>query len=148
MATATDKKVEQARIEQLIEDWAQAIQDKDLDRVMSFYAPEMVAFDVIPPLQCVGTETYAKNWEIGFEMCQDTGVFAQHDLHIAVGSDTAFCHWLNRMSGTSKDGEPFDSYVRWTQCWQKTHGHWLIAHEHVSVPVDMETDKALFDAKP
>jgi ketosteroid isomerase-like protein len=30
--------------------------------------------------------------------------------------------------------------------YRKIEGKWLIVHEHVSVPVDLTTDKAVFEA--
>ncbi|MCI0611683.1 hypothetical protein L0244_01705 [bacterium] len=38
--------------------------------------------------------------------------------------------------------------MRWTGCYRKNNGKWLIVHEHVSVPVDLKNDKALMDLKP
>lgn len=148
MATATQKKTEIAEIEQRIEDWSAAIARKDLDGVMAFYTDDVTAFDVILPLRMAGADAYAKNWEYGFEMCQDEGEFSRHESTIVAEGDLAFCHWLNRMAGTTTEGEPYDCYVRWTQCWRKIAGAWLIAHEHVSFPIDMETNKAVMDAKP
>lgn len=148
MATQVDTVTAEARIRQRIDDWAQAARDKDLDALMSFYAPDIVSFDVIPPLQYAGAEAYRKDWEMGFEMCQGETDFEMRDLHVTAGTEAAFCYWLNRMSGTTKDQESFDCWVRWTQCWQKVAGKWLIAHEHISFPIDMKTNSALMDLKP
>jgi ketosteroid isomerase-like protein len=38
--------------------------------------------------------------------------------------------------------------MRVTQCFRKQGERWLIAHEHFSVPSDMESGKALFDLTP
>ncbi len=148
MATQVDTKIAEAQIHHLMDDWARAARDKDIDGIMACYTPDIVSFDMIPPLQYVGAEAYRKDWQMGFEMCQEPGDFETRDETLAVGADVAFCHRLNRMSGTDEEGNAFDCWVRWTQCFKKVHGKWLIAHEHISVPLDMQTNQALTDLKP
>ncbi|HEY2469923.1 MAG TPA: hypothetical protein VGI45_19050 [Terracidiphilus sp.] len=52
------------------------------------------------------------------------------------------------MVGTIKSGKKVDVAVRVTDCFKKVNGKWLIAHTHVSVPVDMQTGKADSESKP
>ncbi len=44
----------EALIRQRVEDCAKALRAKDIDRVMSLYAPNIVSFDIVPPLRYVG----------------------------------------------------------------------------------------------
>ena len=76
---------------------------------------------------------------VGYEM---------RDLTITVGDDVAFAHSLNRVTGTLKNGNGADYWVRWTACFRKIDGTWLIAHDHVSVPLDVASGRALLDLKP
>ena len=134
-------------IRKLLEDFHAAIHAGDIDKIMSFYARDVVAFDMMPPLQFAGAESYREAWQKGF----DTGAtmkFETHDLKITAGADVAFCHSLLHCTGPKKDGTEMDMWIRWTDCLRKVDGKWLIAHEQVSVPVDMESGKALFDLKP
>jgi hypothetical protein len=39
-------------------------------------------------------------------------------------------------------------WVRWTACFRKLDGRWLVTHEQVSVPIDMESGGALLDLEP
>ena len=41
-----------------------------------------------------------------------------------------------------------DLTVRVTDVYKKIKGKWLIVHEHVSVPVDLDTDKPDLQSKP
>jgi ketosteroid isomerase-like protein len=41
-----------------------------------------------------------------------------------------------------------DFWLRWTPCFRKVDGNWLIAHEQLSVPVDPESGSALLNLKP
>jgi ketosteroid isomerase-like protein len=47
-----------------------------------------------------------------------------------------------------KNGQKTDRWLRWTACYHKTNGKWLIVHEQVSVPVDVRNGKAMLDLKP
>jgi ketosteroid isomerase-like protein len=38
--------------------------------------------------------------------------------------------------------------MRATVCLKEIGGRWLIAHEHFSVPFDMQSGKAMFDLTP
>src|SRR6202163_2063224 len=43
-----------------------------------------------------------------------------------IASDTvAFSHGLERMTGTLKNGQKFDAWIRFTEGYRKTNGHWL-----------------------
>ena len=41
----------EALVRQRIEDVAKALRAKDIDGVMSLYAPNIVSFDIVPPLR-------------------------------------------------------------------------------------------------
>jgi ketosteroid isomerase-like protein len=62
--------------------------------------------------------------------------------------DVAFSHSLNRIAGTLQNGQKSERWLRWTVGYRKTHGRWLIVHEHVSDPVDVRSGKAMLDLEP
>src|SRR5688500_10205234 len=45
----------QSEVRALLDQQNDAIWNKDIDRLMSVFAPDIVYFDVVPPLQFVGT---------------------------------------------------------------------------------------------
>jgi ketosteroid isomerase-like protein len=147
MVMQTITAIEEAQVRQLMDNLGKAMSAKDIDGVMAFYAPDIVAFDIIPPLQYVGAEAYRENWEEGFAMSQSIN-FEIRDLTITASGEAAFCHSLNRLSGTMKNGEKYDFWMRRTVCCRSIDGELKITHEHFSVPFDMESNKALFDLKP
>jgi ketosteroid isomerase-like protein len=144
MTTENNKAIEEAQIRQRIESWARAIRAKDVDAVMSMYAPGIVSFDVEPPLQYVGT----KAWPEVFASFEGPIGYEIRGLSVTTGDDVAFSHSLNRLSGTTKNGPKTGSWVRWTGCFRKIDGQWLITHDHASVPVDAAGGKALLDLEP
>ena len=71
---------------------------------MSIYAPEIVAFDLDPPLQYVGAEAKRERWLNVFATYQRLLGYEVRDLTITLGNDLAFGHSLNRVSGILKNG--------------------------------------------
>ena len=106
------------------------------------------AFDMMPPLKLEGRDAYRDSWEQGLQMMQEPLEFEVSNLSIAVDGNLAYAHSLNRMAFTTSDGERMDGWMRWTGCFQKIDGKWLVAHEHNSVPLDMTSGKGLMDLKP
>lgn len=142
-----DLKDDELEIKELVDDFSEAIQARDIDRIMSFYSDDVVAFDLMPPLRYEGKDHYRKAWEMIKDM-QGNFVYEFHDLHVAANTDVAFSYSLNRMSGTTKEGYEMECWLRHTGCYRRINGSWMIVHESTSVPIDMKTEKGLFDLKP
>lgn len=138
----------EAAIRALMDDWATAVHSKDIDRIMTFYASDMVAYDLTPPLQFPSAAAYRKNWETYLPMMGEQIGYEVRDVRIGAGDNIAYSHCLNHFTGTEPDGKEMDVWMRVTDCYQKIGGKWLITHEHMSVPADMERNEALFELKP
>jgi ketosteroid isomerase-like protein len=147
-ATEERMTTNEAEVRELIDGFVRAISTKNIDGVMSVYAPELVAFDIVPPLQYEGAAAFRKVWQGIFELFQDPIQYEIRDLSIIAGDDVAFSHSFNRLNGTMKNGRKSDLWVRWTACFRKTKGSWRIVHVQVSVPVDLASGKAVLDLKP
>ncbi len=139
---------DETAIRELVNGLVRAIRAKDIDGVMSAYAPGIVAFDIVPPLQYVGAEAFRKPWQEVFEAYRDPIQYEVRDLSITAGDDVAFSHSLNRIGGTLKNGQKTDLWLRWTACYRKIDGKWSIVHLQASVPVDLGKGKAMLDLKP
>ena len=138
-----------AQIREMMDLWVKAVRAKDVSGVMFNYAPDILLFDLAPPLSCRGADAYRKNWQEWFTSWQGPIGYEIRDLSITVGDDVAFSHSLNRISGTRTNGETTDVWVRATACLCKINDKWLIVHGHFSVPFYMDgSDKAALDLKP
>jgi ketosteroid isomerase-like protein len=137
MATPLRRTTEDEVLREQIGTLAQAIRDKDIDALMTHYAPDIIAYDVMPPLAVQGIADYRKNYEQWFATFQGPIDFQMTDLRISVGECHAFCHAVSRVSGKETSGSRADYRVRVTICFQKANGQWLVAHEHVSRPATM-----------
>jgi uncharacterized protein (TIGR02246 family) len=143
-----DQTTAAARIRELLQDFAAAFRAKDADGVMSLFAPTIVSFDLAPPLRCAGAEALRKHWEATFSSFQGSVAYEIHELAIEVGDGLAFSHSLNWMRGTLADGRIAERWLRWTACFRQIDGRWQVTHEHVSVPIEVSSGKALFDLSP
>ena len=148
MTVEENKRNAEAEIKKVIERGVEALRAKDVDGVMSMYAPELVSFDIVPPLQYVGADAYRKQWTEVFSMFPGPINYEMVDLSITAGDDVAFAHSFNRLSATMANGQKIGHWLRWTACFRKINGAWLIAHMQASVPVDLATGKAVLDLKP
>jgi ketosteroid isomerase-like protein len=147
--TGTEHQTDEADIRQRIDKLAGAIRALDLKAVMSIYTTDVVSFDIEPPLQHVGAEAKRKNWERVFAVYEHPLGYEIRDLTITVGEEVAFAHSLNRLSGTLKSGTTTTGFwVRATTCFRKINDDWFIAHDQVSVPLDLATGGALLNLKP
>ena len=138
----------ESEIRQRLDSLVEAIRAMDLHSVMSTYAPDIVSFDIEPPLQHVGIDAKRKNWARVFSIYQRPRDYELRDLAIVVGEDVAFGHGLVRISGTLKNGNTTEHRFRLTTCFRKIVGNWLIAHDHVSAPLDLANDRALLNLEP
>ena len=129
--------VEEALVRERLESLAQAIRARDVEAVMTHYAPDIVVFDVMPPLAVQGANDYRKNFERWFASMQGPIDYEMNDLRISMSESHAFCHFLGHVKGARAGGEKVDYSVRVTTCLQKANGQWLVGHEHVSMPATM-----------
>ena len=120
-----------------LEELAQAIRDKNLDHLMNFYARDVEVFDVRASLNVPGASAYRSNLEHWFDSFEGPLGFELHNLRIAPGEATAFCHYLSLVSGARPGGRTSGYWIRGTTCFERRDGEWLVTHEHISIPTAM-----------
>ena len=136
------------QLRRAIDEWAVAVRAKDIETVMSRYASDVVAFDVVNPLEYQGTDLLRKrltDWLASFE---GPFGFEISNLEVEAGNYLAFCHSINRVIGIKTDGVKVNMCWRATLCCRKIEGRWMITHSHTSVPFDRETGLASLDLTP
>jgi uncharacterized protein YndB with AHSA1/START domain/ketosteroid isomerase-like protein len=140
LAALTDE----AKVRQLITDQMAAVCAKDLDRVMSFYAPGAVVFDVKPPFQTRGADEWRKIWAQCMPYFPDSAKTETRDLVVTIGGTAAFAHWLFRFITPDPNHPAAQTWMRLTGCYQKINDEWHVVHEHCSVPFDPYSGRAVF----
>ncbi|MGA8640551.1 MAG: nuclear transport factor 2 family protein [Candidatus Binatus sp.] len=145
--SATDT---QGAIRSLEDSFARAVREKDLDKIMSHYtkSESLVVFDVVPPRQYTGWIAYKEDWRKFLAECKDNPKFEISELETYGGNRFAYSHSIQHFSCTNQQDKKFDVIFRVTDGYANFGNEWLIAHEHVSVPVDLTTGKADFQSQP
>jgi uncharacterized protein (TIGR02246 family) len=123
----------EAQIRQIVENWAKAVRNKELDGILAHHSEDIVMYDVPEPFQSVGIEAYRKTWDLFFSYTKP-GVFNIQELRIIADENVAFCFAKMKCEDKSKsaDFEPLD--FRLTTGLKKVDNQWTIIHEHHSVP--------------
>jgi uncharacterized protein (TIGR02246 family) len=138
----------EALIQERIEDLAKALNAKDIDAVMSLYAPDLVSFDIVGPLRYRGSDNKRRAWEEAFAAYTGPFAYEVHDLNVTTDGELAFVHSLNHLNATLASGQITDMWLRWTACLRRVGGVWLVVHDHVSVPADLEHGHAVVNLTP
>ena len=138
----------EAVIRQRVEDLAKAFRAKDIDAMMSLYAPDIVSFDLGPPLRYAGADNKRREWQKAFAAFTGPVDYEVRELNVTTDGDLAFVHSLNHVSGTLASGHISGPWLRWTACFRRIDGVWLVVHDHVSVPADFQHGQALLNLTP
>jgi ketosteroid isomerase-like protein len=138
----------ESELRALLDSRSEAVRLKDIERLLSFYSPDIVYFDIVPGLQYIGSAALRARFLEWFDAF--TGSIGQEirDLNILASGEIAVAYMLIRASGTLKNGREVGYWVRATSCCQRSDHRWLISHEHVSVPVDLQSGGAAMDLVP
>ena len=144
----TRRTTDEADVRQRLDKFLEAVRAMDVEGVRPIYARDIVSFDFVPPLKHVGAEAKLKNWVDVFAAYEPPLRYEIRELTITMGDDVAFGRSFNRISGTLKNGNRADYWVRWTTCFQKLNGNWVIVHDQVSVPIDVKSGRGLLDLEP
>ena len=128
------KRIDEATIRELVENWASAVRARDLQGILANHSPDILMFDVPPPLASKGLEAYAKTWDLFFSWSDDPAIFDIKSMDITAGSDVAFVAALMRCAGTEKSGERVELDFRLTIGLRKIGQQWMVLHEHHSIP--------------
>lgn len=141
---------DERQIAELMDRFAAAMSNKDIDGAMKAYVPDesYFLFDVVTPRQFVGTASLRRRTQDNFASTKGPIAFSISDLSITTDGTLAFSHCLTHQSGSGIDGKAYDVTWRTTNDFRKIKGHWYIVMEHDSVPIDLATGKPDFASRP
>src|SRR5207253_10367121 len=132
-------------IRERIDTLLDGIRGGDLDALKTIFAPNLVSFDVEPPLRHLGAEKKLESWEQIFTLYEPPLGYEVRDLTVLVDGDLAVTYAVNRLSGTLATGAKAGLWVRWTAAWQRKDGEWMIVHDQASVPMYFPDGRAPTD---
>jgi uncharacterized protein (TIGR02246 family) len=120
---------DEAEIRALLESWAQAVRNVDMDGILASHTADIVMFDVPVPLLSRGLDAYRKTWDLFFTFSKGgSDAFNIVEMEVTASDSVAFCHGILGIA---------DSRLRLTVGLRKEDGEWRIAHEHHSYPAEL-----------
>ena len=129
--------------------WFEQTATGDLDGMMERIADDVVSYEHGTRLEYVGKDNVREVCKAGLEAGGGADIhWTIPELTVLTRDDLAVSWGLDHITGTSPDGEPFDTWSRGTRVFRRGEHGWQMIHQHVSYPVDHETGRALLDLRP
>jgi ketosteroid isomerase-like protein len=108
---------------------------------------DLVVYDITPPAKFAGQKAVHDDFAGFFSNVKNPKVeFVE--LNVITDGKLGVANSIQHLTGTDKDGKPVDLTFRVTDTLHKVDGSWKIVREHISVPVDLATNKAVLNSKP
>lgn len=133
---------EKAAIEQLIQNWDDALYQKDIDRLITFYTSDCTSFDV--GSQMKGPDSIKALWEACLPYFGEHIGIQRKEESLQVTETMALFTSYNRLTGMPSDMDAAKSWLRASMVFQKVGNDWKISHEHISFPFDCEKEKPAY----
>ncbi len=126
----------EAEVRAVVEDWAAAIRRRDIPGILRNHSPDILMFDVPPPLESRGIDAYRDTWNLFFSWAPNPAVFDIQEMRINAGADVAFVAATMRCAGARTGEHVQELEFRLTIGLHKQATGWVIVHEHHSVPAE------------
>ena len=107
-------------IRQVLDRWVTAFRARNIPAIMSIYAPDVVAYDMTPPLRFRGIDAYRKDYEDYFDAYDGPVDVELRDVAVVAGNDVAVAFGLERFKGKLKSGDVTDFWARFTSAFRKS----------------------------
>jgi len=123
-------------IHALIERWAKAVREANLEAIRADHDPDILMFDVPPPFMSRGLDAYMATWDKFLSWSEKPVAFDFHDVTVTAGQDVAFATAIGKCGGVDPNGAREALEFRLTMGFRKIDGRWRIMHEHHSLPAE------------
>lgn len=125
--SSVDNQANADSIRMLEEQWSMAIKDKNVDKIVEFFAPDAVSMPANKPIN-VGLDAIRKAEEFSFS--DTTSIFNTYSstidkIEVSVSGDLAYVRGSDRVSQITKKG-PAEEVGNWIDIWKKVDGKWKV----------------------
>lgn len=136
----------------VLENYKSAVYAKDVERFLSAYDSDIHIFDCWGSWESNGISQWRETVIEWFNDLSEEGVLLKvdfNDLVIEESSNIAFVYCAVTFAAQHQNsGEILRQMTnRFTFGLRKENESWTIAHEHSSLPINIETGKGLFNLK-
>ncbi len=127
-----------------MDQWAKALFEKDLEAMHKDYAAEYRLFDVKDTTNSV--EETKTPWQKCLPYFDKPTIEYKH-MVIEASDNMAVVHFRNRITGFAQPmpEEMENAWLCGTICFRKMDGVWKCIHEHMSFPVNCETNQVIYE---
>ena len=131
-AQTVTRAVDKAYLQKILDTWSSF----DLDKAGQYYVqgPGHLFFD-IAPLKYNDWGEYKAGVQVLLKQYSSFKFAINNDLQIHPAGKITWVDGTLNVDATTSNGQKQPLVLRWTAIFEKRSGHWLIAHEHVSVPL-------------
>ncbi|MGC4979401.1 MULTISPECIES: nuclear transport factor 2 family protein [unclassified Streptomyces] len=112
----------------------EALRERDIDRAMACYAPDVEVFHPVGGMEQSGADALRKAQEQWFATLAGPADREVLDFRVRIDESVAFSHALVRLRAPLVDGTALDTTARVTTGYRAAGDRWQIVHEHTSVP--------------
>lgn len=124
-----------------IKQWDDAIIGQQVDHLLDHCAADISMFDVSTQLD--GINAYKQEWEKFSPYFNANVQIVRRDIKIYASEELAILHCHSKIENNLLKDKVKMPWCRTTLCLKKQQGQWLVVHQHISMPVDMMTGKAI-----
>lgn len=121
--------------------WDAAVIGQQIDHLIDQCAQDVSMFDV--STQMDGIDAYKKEWQKFSPFFNEHMQIVRRDMKIYASDDLAVLHCHSKVENSILKDQLQMPWCRTTLCLQKKAGQWLVVHQHISMPIDMMTGKAI-----
>ncbi|MEG0482927.1 MAG: nuclear transport factor 2 family protein [Acinetobacter sp.] len=121
--------------------WDDAVIGQQVDHLLGHCADDISMFDVSTQLD--GINAYKQEWEKFSPYFNANVQIVRRDIKIYASDELAVLHCHSKIENNLLKDQVKMPWCRTTLCLKKQQGQWLVVHQHISMPVDMMTGKAI-----
>ncbi|WML49029.1 nuclear transport factor 2 family protein [Neobacillus sp. PS3-34] len=140
-----------SKVQDVLENYKSAIYEKDVERFLSAYAPDIHIYDCWGHWESAGISQWRETVKAWFTGLTEEGVLLKvdfNDLVVEENTNLAFVHCAVTFAAHNESGEKLRQMTnRFTFGLRKENESWTITHEHSSLPINMENGKGIFNLK-
>ena len=121
--------------------WDKVIIGHEVSALVKQCANDVSMFDV--STQQNGLEEYKNAWEQFSPYFIEGTQITRRDIKIYASEELAVMHCHSKVEHEALKGKLQMPWCRTTLCMQKRDNQWCVVHQHISIPVDLTTGKAI-----
>ncbi len=125
----------------VLQQWDHAVTTLDVDYAMTLCTSDLCCFDLSSEINSL--DAYRQKWEIERPFLLEGVDIQRHDISMHISADQAFVHGYFKLIPLNSEIQHMVYWSRFTVCLQKKPHGWKLVHQHMSVPVDLQTQAML-----